>query len=52
LHGWLFELEHGRVLTLDGESGQFVPLDDDMPAVAVAPRASRTAYVMPPVAAE
>lgn len=38
LHGWLFEIEHGSVLALDGDTGAFAPMDDDMPPVAVAPR--------------
>ena len=41
LHGWLFELEHGRVLTFDGDADRFVVLDGDMPPVAVAPRRGR-----------
>ena len=39
LHGWLFQLEHGSVLAFDGNTGLFAPMDDDMPPVAVAPRA-------------
>ncbi len=40
LHGWLFEIEHGAVLAYDGDTGLFTPMDDDMPPIAVAPRAS------------
>jgi carbonic anhydrase len=41
LHGWLFEIEHGRVLAYDGDTGHFVTLDNDAPPVAVAPRTVR-----------
>jgi len=40
LHGWLFVLEHGSMLALDGDTGLFAPMDDDTPPVAVAPRAT------------
>lgn len=40
LHGWFFELEHGRVLAYDGETGRFVPMQEGAPPpVAVAARA-------------
>ena len=47
LHGWLFELEHGTVLALDGDTGLFAPIDDDAPRVAVAPRSSATGMAQP-----
>ena len=47
LHGWLFQLEHGAVLALDGDTGLFTPIDDDMPPVAVAPRPGATGTALP-----
>ena len=38
LHGWLFEIEYGRVLAYDGEAQHFVTIDNDTPPVAVASR--------------
>lgn len=51
LHGWLFQLEHGTVLALDGDTGLFTPIDDDTPPIAVAPRPS-AATTTAPLAAE
>ena len=51
LHGWLFDIEHGRTLAYDGALGQFLPIrDDEPPAVAVAPRPA--AASAPSIAAE
>lgn len=47
LHGWLFELEHGQVLTLDGETGCFVAMDNDAPPVAVSPRGGQNKRLTP-----
>ena len=49
LHGWYFEIETGRILALDGEANEFLPImGEDAPvAVAPAPRSS-----VPSVAAE
>ena len=47
LHGWLFELEHGQVLTLDGETGCFVAMDSDAPPVAVPPRSGQNKRSLP-----
>lgn len=52
LHGWLFEIEHGRVLVYDGETERFVELDDDAPPVAVAPRAGLTGHAVAPSVVE
>ena len=41
LHGWLFEIEHGRVLAYDGDAAHFVTIDNETPPVAVAPRTSQ-----------
>jgi carbonic anhydrase len=39
LHGWYFDVQNGEVWALEGESGRFVPLDDEQLApVAVAAR--------------
>lgn len=29
LHGWFFDIEHGEVLALDGETGTFKPIQED-----------------------
>ncbi len=51
LHGWLFQLEHGAVLALDGDTGLFTPIHGDTPPIAVAPRPS-PAGTAAPLAAE
>lgn len=41
LHGWLFDIEHGQVLALDGVTGRFSAIDENKPlpvALAAAPR--------------
>lgn len=39
LHGWMFELEEGRVLAFDGDAGRFRQMPEDgAPPVAVSPR--------------
>ena len=50
LHGWLFEIEHGRVLVYDGKIQRFVELQDDAPPVAVAPRTGLTGHLVSPYA--
>ncbi|WP_237479702.1 carbonic anhydrase [Lichenibacterium dinghuense] len=44
LHGWLFDLDTGTVLALDGETGRFRPMvDPAVPPVAVPPADRRAA---------
>ena len=47
LHGWLFEIEYGRVLAYDGEAQHFVTIDNDTPPVAVARVPARSATPKP-----
>jgi carbonic anhydrase len=41
LHGWFVDIHAGQVLGLDGETGQFVPLQEGMDLIPVAHRAGR-----------
>jgi len=47
LHGWLFQLDRGAVLALDGDTGLFTPISDDTPPIAVAPRPSAAGTAVP-----
>ena len=38
LHGWVYDIETGRIDALDGETRRFVPLSDSPTTVAVAAR--------------
>jgi len=38
LHGWVYDIEMGRIDALDGETRRFVPLSDSPTTVAVAAR--------------
>ena len=35
LHGWLFDIENGTVLAMDGRTGEFLPIEDDELPVAL-----------------
>ncbi len=41
LHGWVYDIEMGRIDALDGETRRFVPLSDSPTTVAVAARKER-----------
>lgn len=53
LHGWFVDIHAGLVLGLDGETGRFLPLREDMPMPVALPHAQRLAADFTfPVAAE
>jgi carbonic anhydrase len=41
LHGWVYDIEMGRINALDGETRRFVPLSDSPTTVAVAARKAK-----------
>jgi carbonic anhydrase len=44
LHGWFVDIHAGQILGLDGETGRFSPLREDLPLpVAVSPISRRAA---------
>lgn len=43
LHGWFFDIGAGQVLALDGETGRFLPIDEDHPLPVAFPAAPRLA---------
>ncbi|WNO52847.1 carbonic anhydrase [Stakelama saccharophila] len=44
LHGWFFDIKHGRVLALDGDTGEFRAIRADQPLPVALPAAPRRAF--------
>ena len=51
LHGWFFEIDSGKILALDGETGAFVTVGNDRPLPVAQPAARRPVGVEQPLIA-
>jgi carbonic anhydrase len=47
LHGWFFDIGAGEVLALDGQTGRFLPIQEDRPLPVALPAAKRIAGETP-----
>lgn len=43
LHGWLFDIESGTLSAMGGESGSFLPIEDEEALADAVPRQRRAA---------
>lgn len=47
LHGWFFDLDHGQMHALDGQTGEFQPMDEDETLPVAVPPSGRPGAVLP-----